>query len=205
MQVYLDESIMEIIVLIEGVHNDLGPIDKTSVFNSIDPICSSVTLLKGEDNILIDTGFKGFERTLISRLDEEGIACEDIDIVFNTHSHFDHCYNNYLFNNARIVFGQSILTAKKWDVYKEIIVPNIRIIKTPGHYPDHQSVLIHKKGDIWVIAGDALREDIIRDNDKWNLMNKEYIQSVKHIFSLADIIIPGHGAIIKNNAPEVIA
>jgi glyoxylase-like metal-dependent hydrolase (beta-lactamase superfamily II) len=189
---------MEITVLIEGVHNDLGPLEGTGIINSINPICSSVTLLKGEKNIIIDTGYRGFEEEILSRLNDEDLNCEDINIVFNTHSHFDHCYNNYLFTNAKIIYGHSVLANKKWDVYCEISIPNVSIIKTPGHYPDHQSILVQKERS-YVIAGDALREDIIRDIEKWNSMNKEYVKSVKHIFSVADIIVPGHGRVIRGS------
>ena len=187
---------MEIFVLIEGVHNDLGPLEGTSVINSISPICSSVTLIKEKKNIIIDTGFRGFEHEIVSRLRELNLSCEEIDYVFNTHSHFDHCYNNYLFKNAKLIFGQSILTPKKWDVLSKISIPGIRVIETPGHYPDHQSILV-KTDKVFVIAGDAIREDIIRNEITWNSMNREYITSANHILDIADVIVPGHGKSIE--------
>ena len=187
---------MEIIVLIEGVHNDLGPLEGTSVINSINPICSSVTLIKEKKNIIIDTGFRGFQYEIVSRLQEQNLSCEEIDYVFNTHSHFDHCYNNYLFTNAKLIFGQSILTPKKWDVLNKIAIPDLSVIETPGHYPDHQSILV-KTDKIFVIAGDAIREDIIRNEVMWNSMNSEYTASAKHILDIADVIVPGHGKTIE--------
>jgi glyoxylase-like metal-dependent hydrolase (beta-lactamase superfamily II) len=190
--------LMEITVLIEGVHNDLGPIEGTNVINSINPICSSVTLLKDEKNILVDTGFRGFDKEILTCLNNQGLNREDIDFVFNTHAHFDHCFNNFLFSNAKIVFGSNLLHMRKFDVHREIIIPNVSILKTPGHYPDHQSLIVEKDA-VYVIAGDALREDIIRDEKKWNSMNEEYIQSVKRIFSVADNIIPGHGRLIDRS------
>ena len=73
-------------------------------------------LIKNEkENILVDTGIgdlpethKKFhtikrnpEQTLIAQLRKFGLKPENIDIVVNTHLHFDHCGNNMLFPKAR--------------------------------------------------------------------------------------------------------
>lgn len=122
---------------------------------------------------------------------------EDIDLIVNTHSHFDHCSNNHLFPQATVIFGRNVLSPKKWDVVKEVRIPGVIIISTPGHYPDHQSVVVHSD-QVYVIAGDAVRETTIRDEQRWQMVaNPEYVQSVKRIFAMADVIIPGHGPIIQ--------
>jgi len=76
--------------------------------------------IKGDEkNILVDTGYsidhnllKYFEphisryfvrskkQELPTALKQIKIQPEDIDIVINTHLHFDHCTNNHLFGNA---------------------------------------------------------------------------------------------------------
>jgi glyoxylase-like metal-dependent hydrolase (beta-lactamase superfamily II) len=187
---------MEIIVLIEGVHNDTGPIKGTTIVNSIDPMCSSVTLLKSKKNILIDTGYRGYEDEIIASLKEQKLTPADIDVVINTHSHLDHCYNNYLFRNAKVIYGRSVLSPKKWDVVSEITIPGLNIMETPGHFPDHLSILV-KINQSYIITGDALREDIIRDKALWKTMNDEYVKNAKRILAFADVIIPGHGRIIQ--------
>lgn len=186
---------MEIIVLMEGFHKEQGLIKGTKVVNSLNPICSSVTLLKGKKIILVDSGYRGFEEEILARLKKQGLTSEDIDIVFNTHNHFDHCFNNYLFTNAKLIHGQNKFYPKKLDVYSSITIPGVKIMKTPGHYPDHQSILV-KTDRTYVIAGDAFREDIIRDEERWKLMNEQYVESAKLILSVADVIIPGHGRVI---------
>ena len=193
----IEVDCMEVSVLIEGVHNDRGKIEGTTVANSINPICSSVTLLKGEQIILVDTGYLGYEKEIITRLEEQGITPDDVDIIFNTHSHFDHCFNNYLFLNAKVIFGRSEWSLKKCNVMSEVKIPGLTIMQTPGHSQDHQSILVRKDKN-YVIAGDAVREDIIRDDEKWkSIVNDDYIRSVKRIFEVADIIIPGHGRVIQ--------
>jgi hypothetical protein len=69
---------MELVLLLEGVHNDTGPIEGTPIVNSIDPICSSVTLLKGEHIILVDTGYRGYEEEIVSHLEAQGLEPGDI-------------------------------------------------------------------------------------------------------------------------------
>jgi glyoxylase-like metal-dependent hydrolase (beta-lactamase superfamily II) len=192
---------MEIIVLLEGIHKDKGPKENTRVVNSLDPICSSVTLLKGKTNILVDTGYRGFGEEILARLEKQGLTSEEIDIVFNTHNHFDHCFNNYMFKNAKIIHGRNEFYSKKLDVFSSIIIPGLEIMKTPGHYPDHQSIIL-KTDQTYVIAGDAIREDIIRDEEKWNSMNDKYVKSARRILSVADVIIPGHGRVIRGEILE---
>jgi glyoxylase-like metal-dependent hydrolase (beta-lactamase superfamily II) len=189
---------MDIILLLQGVHKGKGAQKGTEINNSIDPICSSVTLLKDEKNILVDTGNRGFEQEIVTRLREQGLQPEDVDVVFNTHSHFDHCSNNHLFINAKIIHGNNVWSPRKTDTYNVIQIPGVTIMKTPGHYQDHQSIFV-EKDQAYVIAGDAVREDIIRDKEKWQSSNDEYKQSLKKIFEIADVIFPGHGRIIKGS------
>ena len=70
----------------------------------------------GDRRILVDTGVGAPEETLahhhpmgqtpeqrpLAALARLGIRPEDIDIVINTHLHWDHCYNNHLFPRATI-------------------------------------------------------------------------------------------------------
>lgn len=70
----------------------------------------------GDHHVLVDTGVGAAEETLahhhpmsqtpeqwpVAALARLGVRPEDIDIIVNTHLHWDHCYNNHLFPNARI-------------------------------------------------------------------------------------------------------
>src|SRR6202451_1489217 len=69
----------------------------------------------GKQNVLVETGmgnklsermvkFYGQPAKLLANLAEAGVAPEDIDIVLNTHLHFDHCgWNTVLAKDGKIV------------------------------------------------------------------------------------------------------
>ncbi len=75
----------------------------------------------GDQLVLIDTGFgAALGGALLSNLEGEGIAAEDIDIVIATHGHPDHIGGNVdeagapTFANARYVMAQ-----EEWDFWTD--------------------------------------------------------------------------------------
>jgi glyoxylase-like metal-dependent hydrolase (beta-lactamase superfamily II) len=82
--------------------------------NRLDAGLNSLLVRTGEKNILIETGIgnKLPERLvqiykqpskLLDNLNAAGVAPEDIDIVINTHLHFDHCGWNTVRRGDRVV------------------------------------------------------------------------------------------------------
>ena len=128
----------------------------------------------------------------------------NIDYVFITHHHLDHSSNMGMFPRAKIFIGDGYITRFKpnYDVYKKLelisLPENFKIIPTPGHTLESNSYLYVENGTRYICAGDAVREDVIREgaptvqNDK-----KQYLESLKKVFSLGDVIIPGHGRMIE--------
>jgi glyoxylase-like metal-dependent hydrolase (beta-lactamase superfamily II) len=148
--------------------------------------------------ILVDTGIRdpgwvaannlgsckqGEEDTIVGALQRIGLSCNDIDMVINTHLHFDHCANNYLFPRAKLFVAkkeweaafdpipeQAILySAREWlleplqaadytlvDEDDLDLVPGVRIIRTPGHTPGHQVVMADTAEGTVCIAGDSV-------------------------------------------------
>jgi len=191
---------IKVILIKEGVHKRVDP-PNDKIINRIDPICSSVVLIKGEKIVLVDTGQNGFEEEILKGLEENGVKPEDVDIIVNTHYHPDHCANNYLFKNA-IRINQNILASGKWlDVYKEPIkevMEGVEIIQTPGHSHRDSSVVVRAE-KLYIIAGDAIIEGIIRKN---SFTNEQERASAKKILEMAEVIIPGHNRIIKGEVLE---
>jgi len=201
---------MKVILLKQGVHTDLGSGGDPKIFNKISEICGAVSLLKAEvpeeKNIIVDTGNLGYEDEILTALEKEGIKPEDIDYVVLTHSHGDHVSNNYLFKNAVRIAGISISYPDKSLVaYNDadfIEIPGIQRIKTPGHLPKHISIIVKSKGKTYVIAGDAIQEDYIKQGLFGVPPNQDYIDSAKKIVDIADVIIPGQGRIIQGDDLE---
>jgi len=120
---------------------------------------------------------------IIGALDLLGWRPDDVDVVINTHLHYDHCGNNAWFPSSPIYVSaveweaaqqplhtQSVLyEQREWlgeplsifnyqmvtGDYTEI-APGIKIIQTPGHSAGHQSVLIRTDEGILCVAGDAV-------------------------------------------------
>jgi glyoxylase-like metal-dependent hydrolase (beta-lactamase superfamily II) len=87
---------------------------KADESNRIHAGLNSVLVRTGKQNILIETGIgnklsekvKSFyepKELLLENLHVAGIAPEDIDIVINSHLHFDHCGWNTVYKNGRAV------------------------------------------------------------------------------------------------------
>lgn len=82
--------------------------------NRITVSCNSVLVRTGKQNVLIETGIgnKLGERTksfylpqekLLESLHGAGLAPEDVDVVINSHLHFDHCGWNTVYKNGTAV------------------------------------------------------------------------------------------------------
>lgn len=119
--------------------------------------------------------------TLQAGLAEIGWNLADIDIVFNSHLHYDHAENNTLFKNSRLVvsraeweYAKHPIPSQTWlydfewtdehvteDKYELIAIdnyeflPGLNLIQTPGHSRGHQSLLVNTGEGVVCIAGDA--------------------------------------------------
>jgi glyoxylase-like metal-dependent hydrolase (beta-lactamase superfamily II) len=194
---------MKLHILKLGIHNNMYPNKEEKLIDlTIDPICGAVVLIKGKENVLVDTGYFPFKEEIIEGLDKQGLKPEDIDYVINTHSHFDHCSNNYLFSNAKIICGASIWDGKACINYKnpeDIMIDGLKIITTPGHRQEHLSVIVKVDDKNYVISGDAIEEKKIVERKYDKKPNKgEIFNSIKKILEIADVIIPGHGPLIES-------
>lgn len=193
-------------VLREGVHGN----NYYQGYTNYEPICSSTTLIQtGGKNILVDPGHIALNKELISLLAKEGVRPNDIDYVFLTHHHLDHSSNMGSFFGAKIFIGGGYIdhAAPSYMVYDDLslfkLPASFSIVKTPGHTAESMSYFYEEKGVRYVCAGDAVREDILREGMLRGMENLEMAQeSVKKIFSLGDVIIPGHGRVIQDDVKK---
>jgi N-acyl homoserine lactone hydrolase len=143
--------------------------------------------IEGADkNIIVDTGITGegvrhyrtypctdvnsFEGALA----KVGLTPEKIDIVIQTHLHYDHCFNTAKCVNARVIVQESELkyaysphTLHSHTYFPELfknsrlvpvegdaeIVEGISVLHTPGHSPGGQSVVIDTDQGKAIITG----------------------------------------------------
>jgi glyoxylase-like metal-dependent hydrolase (beta-lactamase superfamily II) len=198
---------MKVVLIKKGIHTKKESDPK--YLNQITEICSSVTLIKAEKenekNILVDTGYFGYEKEILENLDKEGLSADDIDYIINTHEHFDHCANNYLFKNAKkLIYNLEWNEKISLNVYGNnedvVIQDGVSVIPTPGHKEPHCSVVVKTQDLVYVIAGDTIQKDFyFAAFEKF-----EKIQSARKVLDIADIIIPGHGDIIEKKDFEVL-
>lgn len=206
-------------VLRLGVHID----NRFEGYTNFEPIYGSSTLIvvkaasdygqtlggDGLVRILVDPSHIAVGNELAELLKKEGAPAEIIDYVFITHHHLDHSSNLGMFPRAKIFIGDGFVLNDKpsYQVFKNFdllnLPANFKIIPTPGHTVESNSYLYTENGVRYICAGDAVREDVIREgaatvqNDK-----KQYFESAKKVFEMADVIIPGHGRIIEGKIKQ---
>jgi len=155
-----------------------------------------------QENILVDTGigelpeaYQKFyavrrkpEQNLKAQLAQHGLKPEDVDIVVNTHLHFDHCGNNILFPNAKFIvqadefkysqqpdrFQEAAYIKELFDIKKDYqlvqgeyrVNDDVQVLPTPGHSVGHQSVVATDGEKKYVYCGDAapIKECLERRN-----------------------------------------
>jgi N-acyl homoserine lactone hydrolase len=134
-----------------------------------------------EGRVLVDTGLTvlhplvaDMDPRLIPLSTQADFDVAGIDVVVNTHLHFDHCGGNHLFagrptyvqrrelDDAR---SEDDYTIREWvdapgvqyvPVDGELeVLPGIRLVPAPGHTPGSQVVVVETAGRPVVIAGDT--------------------------------------------------
>ena len=130
--------------------------------------------------VLVDTGITTLHPAAadldprITPLDEQDLDLSAVDIVVNTHLHFDHCGGNHLFagtptyvqrrelDDARGTDGHTI---REWvdapgvqyvPVDGELeLLPGLRLVPAPGHTDGMQVVVVETAGRPVVVGGDV--------------------------------------------------
>jgi N-acyl homoserine lactone hydrolase len=143
--------------------------------------------IEGADkHILVDTSadarlateFRGFPAEEITSFEEAlaglGLKPTDIDIVLQTHLHWDHCANTRKCENAKVIvqeeelrfalaphpilapgYKKNLLTGLNFMVVRgpHEVLPGIELIPTPGHTPGGQSVSVTTARGKAIITG----------------------------------------------------
>ncbi|KRE94369.1 MBL fold metallo-hydrolase [Nocardioides sp. Soil774] len=134
-----------------------------------------------EARVLVDTGLTqlhplvaDMDPRLVPASEQAGLDPAAIDVVVNTHLHFDHCGGNHLFAGKPIHVQRQELddartlddhTIREWvDVdgahYVPVdgtleLLPGITLVPAPGHTRGSQVVVVETEAGRVVIAGDT--------------------------------------------------
>jgi N-acyl homoserine lactone hydrolase len=196
----------------------------------------STAVYNDQYKILVDTGIHSVDwvqenvcptrqqsdETIVEALKQGlGWSPEDVDIVINTHLHYDHCGNNKLFKNARFVvqkreweaannpipcqesiylkglFDSQAVNYFDWRFVdgEEEILQGVKVFLTPGHSEGHQSVLVNTEEGNLCISGDIsnLLENIQENIPAGIIVStKEMYVGMEEVRKRADFILPGH-------------
>ncbi|WP_052358513.1 N-acyl homoserine lactonase family protein [Terrabacter tumescens] len=134
-----------------------------------------------DGRVLVDTGLtqlhpavEDMDPRLMPLSTQEGFDVAGIDVVVNTHLHFDHCGGNHLFAGKPVyVQGVELEEARSRDDYTirawvdapgvdyvavdggHELLPGVRLVPTPGHTQGSQVVVVQAGGRSVVVAGDT--------------------------------------------------
>ena len=140
-----------------------------------------------DKNVLVDTGISQADmerylygqpyehiRSFSEALNLVGITPEDVDIIIQTHLHYDHCGHTALCKKAKVIvqeaelkfaYSPHALFAGSYnlgflrDVHFHVvsgdqqILTGIRVLEVPGHSPGAQAVAVDTKEGTAIISG----------------------------------------------------
>lgn len=168
---------------------------------------SSVLIEEAGTRLLVDPGAD--RRGLLAGLSRQGLSPEDVNLVFVTHTHLDHILNLRLFPEAEVLDSSYIYRGDE-EIPYGIFIPGTRIevLPTPGHTPDHASLLVLVENETWLVAGDLLWwwDDAVQRTDLPSLLELEdesasdpaaLRPSRMEALKRADVVVPGHGKVFR--------
>ena len=175
-------------------------------------------------NIVFDPGIIQLGRygTLTKRLAEFDLVPSDIDIVINSHCHYDHVEANYLFKGKPLIIHEkeieytdrlywaewrkAFINIMDVDAFKgeKQVTENVKVIETFGHTPGSITALVNTDDGMIVLVGDAVivKEDLLELKPPTVVtLNTEAdtaVESLRMIKKLNPaLVIPGHDAPFK--------
>lgn len=188
-----------------------------------------IFLIKGKENIIIDTGFPGGLENIINEIEKTGVNTKEIEHILLTHHDVDHVGNAKDLKDktgaklwvskedAPYVLGEKkrpglkkvIQTIAKYKIpkvdnyyFEDELSQNIKVIKAPGHTPGHVMFLYEDilfVGDLFRVKERELKEMI----GFMNWSQEEYKNSLNMVKDIDfNWICPSHGDPIKRSEVE---
>jgi glyoxylase-like metal-dependent hydrolase (beta-lactamase superfamily II) len=174
------------------------------------PAGGTVTLIKGNPNVVVDTGDVSQRRQILAALADLGTAADDIEWVVNTHGHLDHIGNNNLFPAATFVLDDDLAQGGNYWTHNFARHPlviaagpdtgAISVMRTPGHTDRDVSVIVTTSIGVVAVVGDLFEHAADDENGAWERWSRDVPLQRKSraaVRGLADYIVPGHGGLFR--------
>lgn len=193
---------------------------------------SNVYLLQNDISILIDAG-TGLRSDAVKRkIENFGIKPQDIDILINTHSHFDHTGGDLDFHelsNCKILASEPAAKALRNADEEKILAGMIKgdleplpisqtldeddeiklgdsklnIISTPGH--TQGCISLYEPEEKILFSGDSVFKGGVGRMDLPSSNRKAMKESLQKLAELdVEKLYPGHGPVAEENAQRYI-
>ena len=181
-----------------------------------------------DNEMVVDTTTALLPTQLLKLMEKAGVEVKVIERVINTHLHFDHIGGNFIFEKALVGMHENdaeLLKENKKATYYHFFGGELkrddvdfilhdgdwiktsdhkfRVLHTPGHTPG--SICLYEPNKKILISGDTLFHHSIGRTDLMGGDDKAMLNSLSRILNLDfEILLPGHGRIIKRNAKEKV-
>lgn len=160
-------------------------------------VASTVSYVKERDfRAIVDPGMVPSRESILGPLHRLGVRPDRITDVIISHHHPDHTINCALFPNARIHDFWATYDRDRWisrPAEGRSLAPSVILLETPGHTPQDITTLVGTPAGVvalthlwWNVRGptpDPLAGD-----------ERELERQRRRVRTVADQIIPGHGA-----------
>jgi len=168
----------------------------------------TITLVRDQGVVMVvDPGILENQQLLIDALAKEDLRPEDVNYVCITHSHIDHYRNIGMFPNAKALEYGGVWGTNTVENWAENFTNNIRILHTPGHDYTCLTLFVKTKDGVVAICGDVFwKENYPRNaHDDAYASNPEKLEESRQmVLKMADMIVPGHGPIYKNDKDNIL-
>ncbi|MEE8167464.1 MAG: MBL fold metallo-hydrolase [Candidatus Hydrothermarchaeales archaeon] len=196
--------------------------------NGITPIMSSGTdcnayLIQDAKKVLIDAGAGLDDR--IAREVGKALKGEQLDMIINTHAHFDHCGGDGQFNEVRVYLhrddANALVSGSFYGTYRlfdderptkfhRLLVEGdklelgehiLEVVHSPGHTPG--SICLFDRDRKMLFSGDTLFSDGGFGRVDIGGNGRQMLRSLEKLSEMSfDTLYPGHGPIAMNGREQ---